>query len=188
MDDGARRRRGEARRKWRRPSPGWCKREKFFHPGDFLETGPAARGPDAGEELAWQRTLNAVREFGHNASLTAADFEGNGCALWAVSRMGWERLCNEAGRGQPEHLAGGVRPYLPARDGEPGAAGVSGGAAGAVERHGGPGPDAAAVRAAGLGASCRPAGARDRRWTGPEPLELGDLFRRLPGGERDGVD
>jgi hypothetical protein len=23
---------------------------------------------------------------------------------------------------------------------------------------------------------------------GPEPLELGDLFRRLPGGERDGVD
>lgn len=70
--------------------------EKFFPtPADFLKLVRPIEDRDAAEELAWQRALQAVRAFGRNASLTAEDLDGDGVALWALSRMRWERLCAE---------------------------------------------------------------------------------------------
>lgn len=67
----------------------------FPTPADFLKLLRPPEDREAGEELAWQRTLSAVRHLGRYASLCAADFEGDGTALWTVSRMGWGRLCDE---------------------------------------------------------------------------------------------
>jgi hypothetical protein len=51
---------------------------------------------DALLELAWQRVLAVVRKVGIYGSLCAADLDGDGAALWAVSRMGWERPLSAA--------------------------------------------------------------------------------------------
>jgi hypothetical protein len=70
--------------------------EKFFPtPADFLKLVRPPEDWDAAAELAWQRALTCVRAYGGNASLTAADLEGDGAALWALSRVGWDRLCRE---------------------------------------------------------------------------------------------
>lgn len=70
--------------------------EKFFPtPSDFVKLLRPVEDRDAAEEIAWQRTLGAVRQIGGRGSLTAEDFGGDGLTLWVVSRMGWERICRE---------------------------------------------------------------------------------------------
>jgi hypothetical protein len=59
---------------------------KLIHPPEDRE---------AEEELAWQRVLSCVRSIGPYGSLRAADLGDDGTALWALNRMGWERVCHE---------------------------------------------------------------------------------------------
>lgn len=74
------------------------KQEKFFPTvAQFIAV---ARPPDdeaALDEIGWQRVLQCVRGIGGFGSLCAADLDGDRCALWAISRMGWSRLCRELG-------------------------------------------------------------------------------------------
>jgi len=67
----------------------------FPTPADFLKIVNPAEDREAGEELVWQKVLDCVRKIGPNASLRREDLGGDGTALWAVDRMGWERLCRE---------------------------------------------------------------------------------------------
>ena len=67
----------------------------FPSPADFLKLANPAENREAAEELAWQRVLDCVREIGPHASLHVSDLNGDGTALWALDRMGWERLCSE---------------------------------------------------------------------------------------------
>lgn len=67
----------------------------FPTPADFLKALRPPEDRESGEELAWQRVLTAVRARGGIASLTAADLGDDAAALWALSRVGWERLCRE---------------------------------------------------------------------------------------------
>jgi hypothetical protein len=68
--------------------------ERFFPtPADLLKH--CRPDPADAVELAWQAVLRAVRVVGIYGSVAAADLGGDGRALWAVDRMGWERLCTE---------------------------------------------------------------------------------------------
>jgi hypothetical protein len=70
--------------------------EEFFPtPATFLKRVRPQADTDALVEIAWQRVLTAVRRLGAPASLCAADFGGDTKVLWALSRMGWDRLCRE---------------------------------------------------------------------------------------------
>jgi hypothetical protein len=70
--------------------------EEFFPaPATFLKYARPKADTEALIELAWQRVLSAVRHVGRYGSLAAADFRGDTQALWAISRMGWDRVCRE---------------------------------------------------------------------------------------------
>lgn len=75
--------------------------EFFPSPAVFLKVIRPPADEDAVAELAWQQVLTCIERHGVNASLCAADFGGDGAALWAVSRVGWEDLC----LGDPEKRA-----------------------------------------------------------------------------------
>lgn len=75
--------------------------EFFPSPAVFLKVVRPPADEDAAAELAWQQVLTCIERHGLNASLCAADFHGDGAALWAVSRVGWEELC----LGDPEKRA-----------------------------------------------------------------------------------
>lgn len=66
----------------------------FPTPADFLKMLRPAEDREASEELAWQSILTTVRRFGARASLTATDL-GDATALWALERIGFDRLCRE---------------------------------------------------------------------------------------------
>lgn len=67
----------------------------FPTPADLIRAVHPAEDGDAAAELGWQLVLTCIRERGGYASITAADLGGDEAALWAVGRMGWERLCAE---------------------------------------------------------------------------------------------
>lgn len=70
--------------------------EQFFPtPATFLKAWKPPQDDDTAAELAWQKVLDAVRRYGGNASLHVSDFAGDGAAMWALDRMGWDRLCRE---------------------------------------------------------------------------------------------
>lgn len=68
-------------------------REKFFpQPAVFIEATRPPVNEDTQAEGAWQQVRECARRFGSYASLTAADLNGDGAALWAVDRLEWERV------------------------------------------------------------------------------------------------
>lgn len=67
----------------------------FPTPADLLRHLRPPEDREAAEELAWQHALTAVRRRGAAASLVPTDLAGDATALWALSRVGWERLCRE---------------------------------------------------------------------------------------------
>jgi len=67
----------------------------FPTPAQFLEALRPTEDVSAAEELAWQRALGVVRKVGGYASIDVRDVDGDPCVLWALSRMGWERICRE---------------------------------------------------------------------------------------------
>lgn len=67
--------------------------ERFFpQPAVFIEAIRPKASDDILAEAAWQRVRDCLRDYGANASLTAADMANDGAALWATERVGWERL------------------------------------------------------------------------------------------------
>ena len=65
----------------------------FPTPADFIKILRPPEDQDAKGEIAWQLVVRCVDAYGSYGSLTAADLAGDGAALWALSRIGWERLC-----------------------------------------------------------------------------------------------
>ncbi len=68
-------------------------REKFWPtPSVFIEAWRPKVSDDLQAEAAWQRVRDCLSRFGGYASLTVEDVGGDGHALWALDRCGWERL------------------------------------------------------------------------------------------------
>jgi len=67
----------------------------FPSPADFLKLVHPPEDKEAAEELAWQRVLTCLRQHGGRASLVAADLGNDAGALWALSRVGFDRMGRE---------------------------------------------------------------------------------------------
>lgn len=70
--------------------------ERFFpQPAVFIECINPKVGDDLRAEGAWQRVRDCLTRYGAQASLTAADLNNDPAALWALERVGWERIGTE---------------------------------------------------------------------------------------------
>lgn len=67
----------------------------FPAPATFLKAWKPPDDLDARDERAWQTALGCVRRLGRYASLCLADVHRDRAVLWALERIGWERLCRE---------------------------------------------------------------------------------------------
>lgn len=91
--------------------------ERFFpEPAVFIEKARPQVDADTLAENAWVQVRRCLREFGSYASLTAADFNGDAAALWAVGQIGLEELGEMDDRDRSIRRAEFVRYYRLARD------------------------------------------------------------------------
>jgi hypothetical protein len=80
-----------------RPAAMRCLTSRTFFPsvGEFVTELRPKEDREEKEEMAWQKCRALVPRHGSMASVSVEDFDGDGAALWALSRMGYAALCRE---------------------------------------------------------------------------------------------
>jgi hypothetical protein len=102
----------------RRTAGTYIAREKFFPTvADFLAIARPSIDAEVQAEAAWLNVRRCLSDYGCYASLTAADLDGDECALWALSRLGYdEELGGAEDRERAFKRAEFVRYYAVARE------------------------------------------------------------------------
>lgn len=71
-------------------------REQFYPtPATFLKYARPPIDKNLADEDAWLKARGCLDRFGYYASLTVDDVGGDGAILWALGKVGWERMCAE---------------------------------------------------------------------------------------------
>jgi hypothetical protein len=71
----------------------------FPSPADLITIARPPINADLVAEDAWLKARRCVERYGYYGSLTADDLGGDTAALWALEKVGWERLCSEMEEG-----------------------------------------------------------------------------------------